>query len=75
LNQQTLNAAAADIAGFLDKACELLRRGNSCPGPDAKEPYNELRLALPADLESYFKLKAQAFGALTRELDPLWSAP
>lgn len=75
LNQQTLNAAAADIARFLDKACELLRRGHSCPGPDAKEPYNNLRLALPADLESYFKLKAKAFGTLTRELDPLWSAP
>jgi hypothetical protein len=75
LNQQTLNAAAEDVARFLDKACELLRQGNSCPGPDAKEPYNELRLALPADLESYFKLKVSAFGALTRELDPLWSAP
>ncbi|MDB5603428.1 MAG: nuclease family protein [Bradyrhizobium sp.] len=75
LNQEMLNAAAADVARFLDKACELLRQGNSCPGPDAKEPYNDLRLALPADLESYFKLKANAFGTLTRELDPLWSAP
>lgn len=75
LNQQTLNAAADDVARFLDKACDLLRRGHSCPGPDAKAPYNDLRLALPADLESYFKLKAKAFGTLTRELDPLWSAP
>jgi hypothetical protein len=75
LNQETLNAAAVDVARFLDKACELLRQGNSCPGPDAKESYNDLRLALPADLESYFKLKAGAFGNLTRELDSLWSAP
>jgi hypothetical protein len=75
LNQETLNAAAADVARFLDKACELLRQGKSCPGPDAKDPYNDLRLALPADLEAYFKLKKTAFGTLTRELDPLWRAP
>jgi hypothetical protein len=75
LNQKTLNAAAADVARFLDKACELLRQGKSCPGPDAKDPYNDLRLALPADLEAYFKLKKTAFGTLTRELDPLWRAP
>jgi hypothetical protein len=75
LNRETLEAAAADVAGFLDNACDMLRRGDSCPGPDAREPYNHMRLALPADLDAYFGRKAKAFGRLTRELDPLWSAP
>lgn len=75
LNRETLEAAAADVAGFLDKACEMFKRGDSCPGPDAREPYNDMRLALPADLDAYFTRKAKAFGHLTRELDPLWSAP
>jgi hypothetical protein len=75
LNQETLNDAGADVARYLDKACELLRQGKSCPGPDAKDPYNDLRLALPADLGAYLKLKQTAFGALTRDLDALWRAP
>jgi hypothetical protein len=75
LNRETLEAAAADVAGFLDKACDMLRSGDSCPGPDAREPYNNMRLALPADLDAYFRRKAKAFGDLTRELEPLWSAP
>jgi hypothetical protein len=75
LNRETLEAAAANVAGFLDNACDMLRRGDSCPGPDAREPYNHMRLALPADLDAYFGRKAKAFGRLTRELDPLWSAP
>jgi hypothetical protein len=75
LNQETLNAAAVEVSHFVDKACMLLRQGNACPGPDAKDPYNDLRLALPADLQAYFKLKKMAFGTLTRELDPLWRAP
>ncbi|MDI2073890.1 hypothetical protein ABIF68_003673 [Bradyrhizobium japonicum] len=75
LSRDMLEAAAANVAGFLDKACEMLYRGDSCPGPDAREPYSDTRLALPADLDAYFRRKAKAFGHLTRELDPLWSAP
>jgi RecB family exonuclease len=52
LNRETLEAAAADVTGFLDKACEMLNRGDSCPGPAAREPYNDMRLALPADLDA-----------------------
>jgi hypothetical protein len=75
LKRETLEAAAIDVADSLDKACEILRRGDSCPGPDAREPHNEMRLALPADLDAYLTRKAKAFGEMTRELDPLWSAP
>lgn len=75
LKRETLEAAAIDVANSLDKACEIMRRGHSCPGPDAREPYNEMRLALPADLDAYLTRKAKAFGEMTRELDPLWSAP
>jgi hypothetical protein len=75
LNQETLHAAAVDVSHFVDKACSQLRQGKACPGPDAKERYNDLRLALPADLEAYFKRKKTAFGTLTKELEPLWRAP
>jgi hypothetical protein len=53
----------------------MLRGGNACPGPDAQDPYNDLRLALPADLNRYLERKAAAFGAMRRELSSLWTTP
>lgn len=75
LSRDALEAAADDVARFLDKACELLERGHACPGPAAREPYNDMRLALPAELDAYLARKAKAFGILARDLDQLWSTP
>ncbi|MGL4555965.1 MAG: PD-(D/E)XK nuclease family protein, partial [Afipia sp.] len=75
LSRDALEAAADDVTRFLDKACELLERGHACPGPAARESYNDMRLALPAELDAYLARKAKAFGNLARDLDALWSTP
>ena len=75
LKGSALDAAATDAAQFLNIGCSLIRRGSACPGPDAQDRYNDLRLALPSDIDSYFQRKAAGFGALCRELSPLWSKP
>ncbi|MCI0631864.1 MAG: PD-(D/E)XK nuclease family protein [Phycisphaerales bacterium] len=73
LSGPALDTAADDITRFLDIACALIRRGSACPGPAAQDRYNDLRLALPTELDSYFQRKAAGFAALCRELSPLWS--
>jgi hypothetical protein len=75
LNGPVLDSAAQDVAQFLDIACALVRRGGACPGPDAQDRYNDLRLALPIDLDAYFQRKGTGFRDLFRELSPLWSKP
>jgi hypothetical protein len=75
LKGEALDTAATDVAQFLDIACKLVRDGGICPGPDAQDRYNDLRLALPADFDAYFQRKGAAFRALCRELAPLWSKP
>jgi hypothetical protein len=75
LKGKTLDTAATDVAQFLDIACTLVRGGGICPGPDAQDRYNDLRLALPTDFDAYFQRKGAAFRALCRELAPLWSKP
>lgn len=75
LKGEALDTAATDVAQFLDIACTLVRGGGICPGPDAQDPYNDLRLALPSDFDAYFQRKGAAFRELCRELAPLWSKP
>jgi hypothetical protein len=73
LKGDLLEVAATDLARFLDIACALARSGNTCPGPDARDRHNDLRLALPADIDSYFQRKGAAFRDMSRDLSPLWA--
>lgn len=75
LKGEALDTAATDVAQFLDIACTLVGGGGICPGPDAQDRYNDLRLALPSDFDAYFQRKGAAFRGLCRELAPLWSKP
>jgi hypothetical protein len=72
LKGDVLEVAATDAARFLDIACALVRGGNGCPGPDARDRYNDMRIALPADIDSYFQRKGAAFRDMSRDLSPLW---
>jgi hypothetical protein len=72
LKGDALEVAATDAVQFLDIACALVRSGNACPGPDARDRYSDLRLALPADIDSYFQRKGAAFRDMSRDLSPLW---
>jgi PD-(D/E)XK nuclease superfamily len=72
LKGDVLESAETDAARFLDAACALVRGGKACPGPDARDRYNDLRLALPADIDSYFQRKGAAFRDMSCNLSPLW---
>jgi hypothetical protein len=73
LEGHELDAAFVTLAQFLDVACRLVRRGRVCPGPDAEDRYNDLRLALPAERDAYFWRKRASFASASRDLSPLWS--
>jgi hypothetical protein len=75
LRGEALDAAMNNISRYLNLACVQLRDGRASPGPDAREKFNDRRLALPADIDSYFHAKQAVFGASNRELSALWSMP
>jgi ATP-dependent helicase/DNAse subunit B len=75
LKEQALDDAISEVAKFVTIACRLGRSGSAAPGPDARDRFNDLRLALPADLEAYFQRKQAAFNQASSELSPLWSRP
>jgi hypothetical protein len=73
LRSDALDAAMRDISHYLNVACAQLRAGRACIGPDARDKFNDLRLALPADVESYFIAKQAALATSNRDLSALWS--
>ena len=73
LRGEPLEAAMKDISHYLNVACAQLRAGRACMGPDARDQFNDLRLAMPADIESYFLIKQTAFAANNRDLSALWN--
>ena len=75
LKGQALEDAIATVAKYVTIACQLGRSGTAIPGPDARDRFNDLRLALPADLEGYFHRKQTAFNQASSDLSPLWSKP
>jgi hypothetical protein len=72
LRGDTLDDAITTISRFLKVASTQIRDGQACPGPDARDRFNDMRLALPADLDSYFSIKSGAFEEANHELSPLW---
>lgn len=73
LRGDPLEGAMKDISRFLNVACVQLREGRACMGPDARDKFNDLRLALPADIESYVIAKQAVFAANSHDLSALWS--
>jgi hypothetical protein len=70
-----LDAAIGDTIAFVEVARRLVEAGLAFPGPDAKDKYNDMRLAHPADLDAYLQNKQAAFATASRELSRLWSRP
>ncbi len=75
LRGDALDGAIAEIGRYLKVACAQLRNGSAYPGPDALDDYNYLRIALPAEIDSYFRIKRPAFNVGHREIMPLWRRP
>ena len=72
LGAERLNEAADDIAHFIAEARRLVEAGHAVPGPDARDKWNDMRLAHPADLSPYLSRKQEAYDALSDELSRLW---
>jgi RecB family exonuclease len=68
-----VDAAIGEMATHVAAACALLDRGTALPGLDARERWNEFRLALPAAAATYFQVKQSAFGRALGGFSSVWS--
>jgi hypothetical protein len=69
-----VDQAIAEAASHIAAARTLLCRGIALSGPDAREHWNEFRLALPAEAQSYFHTKQSALGRAFGGFARIWSA-
>ena len=68
-----VDQAIEDIAAHVTAAGVLLRQGTALPRPDAREDWNDFRLALPASPDTYFQLKRTALGRAFGDFARVWS--
>lgn len=75
LRGDDLDQAIADAIRHLNAGVSLARAGTCLPGPDDPwEDWNELRIALPAIGESFFKIKWTAFRRKFGDFAAVWRA-
>lgn len=74
LRGDELDRAIADAARYLAAAVHILRSGRIAPRREEDTDYDDMRLALPADRESYLRRKADPFKTANRALTKLWDA-
>lgn len=74
LGGDELDRAIADATRYLVAAVDILRSGRIAPRREGDADYDDMRLALPADRESYLRRKADPFKAANRTLTKLWDA-
>ncbi len=74
LKGDELDGVVSEAAGYLSAAMAILRSGRIAPRWEQDTLYDDMRLALPADRESYLRRKAAEFRAANQQLNRLWSA-
>lgn len=74
LRGDELDDAIVEATSFLVAAVEILRSGRIAPRWEQDARYDDMRLALPADRESYLRYKGAAFRAANQKLGKLWNA-
>jgi hypothetical protein len=74
LKGDELDDAVREAAGYLSAAIAILRSGRIAPRWEPDGHYDDMRLALPADRESYLRRKASEFRVANQQLNRLWSA-
>ncbi|WP_292263529.1 PD-(D/E)XK nuclease family protein [Mesorhizobium sp.] len=74
LKGDELDGVVVEAAGYLSAAMAILRSGRIAPRWEQDAHYDDMRLALPADRESYLRRKAAEFRAANQALNRLWSA-
>jgi hypothetical protein len=75
LHGDALDEAMTDVGAFIGIAAQIVRTGTAVPGPDARERFHDLRLALPAERDAYLRRKLDAINAALAQLAPLWRRP
>ncbi len=72
LKGDELDAAIGEANTYLVAAVQILRSGRIAPRSEQDAVYDDMRLALPADRESYLRRKATDFRAANQKLGKLW---
>ena len=72
LRGEELDRAIADATRYLVAAVSILHSGRIAPRREEDVDYDDMRLALPADRESYLRRKADPFKVANRALTKLW---
>lgn len=74
LTGEELENAIEQAIAFTAAGADLQRSGKIAPGP-APVFFDPLTIALPADLDSYRRVKRRSFAQANAALDRLWSSP
>ncbi|WP_413993325.1 PD-(D/E)XK nuclease family protein [Labrys okinawensis] len=74
LKGDELDNAITHATDYLSAATVILRSGRIAPRWEKDAFYDDMRLALPADRESYLRRKASEFRAANQQLNKLWGA-
>lgn len=74
LRGDDLDDAINHAVDHISAATGILRSGRIAPRWEKDEFYDDMRLALPADRESYLRRKASEFRAANQPLNKLWGA-
>jgi RecB family exonuclease len=74
LRGDDLDRAIAEVTTYLVSAVEILQSGRTAPRWEKDELYDDMRLALPADRESYLRRKDSDFRAANQKLSKLWNS-
>ncbi|PPQ19412.1 hypothetical protein CV770_10420 [Bradyrhizobium sp. AC87j1] len=74
LRGDELDNAIVEATNFLVAAVEILRSGRIAPRWEQDAHYDDMRLALPADRESYLRRKGGDFRAANQKLGKLWNS-
>jgi len=69
-----LDNAIDEATAFLVAAVEILRSGRLAPRWEQDVHYDDMRLALPTDHESYLRRKGADFRAANQKLGKLWNS-
>lgn len=74
LRGDDLDRTVTEATTYLVAAAKILRGGRLAPRWEKDAHYDDMRLALPADRESYLRRKTGEFRAANQTLSKLWNA-
>jgi hypothetical protein len=74
LRGDDLDRAITEVTTYLVSAVEILQSGRTAPRWETDEHYDDMRLALPADRESYLRRKSSDFRGANQKLGKLWNS-